>query len=57
VPLSDYVDQNDYNFNASETDIWLGRVNVDKDGQVDFNRQPIGNEAYFDPDCIPEKKQ
>lgn len=57
VPLADYIDRDDYNFNPSETEIWLGRVNVDMDGRVDFNRQPLNDPSYIDPDCVPKEKK
>lgn len=56
VPLSDYINQEHYNYNASEADIWLGRVNVGMDGQVDYNRQRIGGAQTYNPECDTEKK-
>lgn len=50
IPVADYVNQDNYNVNLSESRIWAGRVQVGQDGKTTFNDTELKAQPYL-PDC------
>ena len=51
IPVSNYLERDVYNYDDSRSDIRLGTINVNKDGETRLNDKLLSTDNQINPEC------
>lgn len=51
IPITNYIDQDNFNVDLSESEINLGAIEVKKDGTASLNGAPIKQQNIYSTEC------